>query len=759
MTSSDLRIYRVASLTLANAMLFQEIISQREDHVRPLRKTIESLDILGEFNRQWKYIENNIDFAPIFRVAREILLALPSSPETDKALRRLAESAIKISRNRAALRHDLMGRIFHRLLADAKFFGAFYTKIPAATLLLKLAISENNWAAVKWTDPDSIGQLRIADLACGTGTLLKAAMAAVVDRHIEEAISSGERAHPDKVHRNLVENGLWGFDVLSSAVHLAASAIAMHDPRVTVRNMHLYALPLGGSSRRLGSIDFAKGKTLHVQKTLIGASIGPEEAITKKKMTTRLPSLHICTMNPPFTRSVYGNLLFGGVSEAERGELQERLREVLDESELEANITSGLGSVFVAIADSMMAEDGVLALVLPKAVLTGVTWAPTRLIFQKYHLQYVICSHEPNNWNFSESTKLSEALLVLAKGEIDESIPTKFINLWSQPKSSVEALAVVREVQRKTPADLTATTGTCEIRTNGKKFGELAKLSLRELGSVSWALPVAFAQTDLCRAAYYLSQGQIFLPRLGRVGTLKTVKLSSVTTLGPDGRDIYDGFSLTNTPTSYPAFWGYDAEMLSQLTQTSNQYLNPLTEPLPGRHLRDANLLWGRSGTLMLPKELRLTTSRVVGVVLPAPALSNVWWPTRWLSEDAVQRTAMERRLALWFNSTLGLFTMLMQRQETEGAWVKFPKAWYEPLRILDLNSLDRSQIDALDDLWTQIQNRDLLPFPQMSSDETRKIIDDAFSKILGIPALDQLRILLSREPIISMKPLEAAVQ
>lgn len=141
--NDDLRIYRVASLTLANAMLFQEVISQREP-VKTLRETIESKDIVGEFNVQWKHIESKIDFIPIFKVAREILLALPSSPETDKALRRLAESAIKISRNRAALRHDLMGRIFHKLLADAKFFGAFYTKIPAATLLLKLAINEND---------------------------------------------------------------------------------------------------------------------------------------------------------------------------------------------------------------------------------------------------------------------------------------------------------------------------------------------------------------------------------------------------------------------------------------------------------------------------------------------------------------------------------------------------------------------------------------------------------------------------------------
>jgi hypothetical protein len=753
--NDDLRVYRVASLTLVNAMLFQEVISQRE-RIKTLRETIESKDIVGEFNLQWKYIESKIDFIPIFKVAREILLALPSSPETDKALRRLAESAIKISRNRAALRHDLMGRIFHRLLADAKFFGAFYTKIPAATLLLKLAINENNWG-IDWTDPDSIGQLCIADLACGTGTLLKAAMAAIVDKHIDESISSGLVARPDEVHRNLVENSLWGFDVLSSAVHLAASAIAMHDPRITVKRMHIYALPLGGKSqkmRALGSIDFASAKTLHVQKTLIGASIGPEEATSKKKVGMSLPSLHLCTMNPPFTRSVYGNLLFGGVGEAERGDLQERLREVLDESKLEANITAGLGSAFVAIADRMMTKNGVLALVLPKAVLNGSAWAPTRSLFRRYHLQYVICSHEPKNWNFSESTSLSEVLLILAKKRRDESSLTKYINLWSQPKTSVEALAVVREAHRKIAADLSATTGVCEIRTDGKKFGEMTQLSFHGHSQMSWALPASFAQTDLCRVAYFLSQGKLLLPGLGHIGNLKMVQLSDVATLGPDGRDIYDGFSLTSSSTPYPAFWGYNAEELSKLTQVSNQYLNPLTKPLPGRHLRDANLLWSRSGTLMLPKELRLTTSRVAGVVLPTSALSNVWWPTRWTSDNPQLRTLMEQRLALWFNSTLGLFTMLMQGQETEGAWMKFPKAWYERLQILDLNSLTKSQSAALDKLWVTVKSQDLLPFPQMSGDQTRKLIDDTFSHMLGIPSLDQLRTMLSREPFISMRPI-----
>ena len=536
MTKEDLRIYRIASLTIINAMLFQELLSQKVA-VKTLRQTIESLDIVEEFNSVWRHIEKEVDFVPIFKVAREILLALPASPETDKALRRLAATAIKISRNRAALRHDLMGRIYHRLLADAKFYGAYYTKIPAATLLLKLAVSENDWGT-DWTKTESIGELNIADLACGTGTLLKATMAAIIDRHIEETTESDANAQPDVVHKNLIENSIWGFDVLSSAIHLAAAAIAMHDPRVTVQGMHLYALPLGGGAPpRLGSIEFATSKTLHVQTTLIGASIGPEEATTQKRKPLALPTLHLCTMNPPFTRSVYGNLLFGSVGEAEREELQRRLRVVRDEAKLEANITAGLGSIFVAIADRMMSEDGALALVLPKAVLAGKAWEPTRAIFKRYHLQYVVCSHEPKNWNFSESTKLSEVLLVLARRQGNESSVTRFVNLWQQPKSSVEALAVFRAIQRGTPASLTAPTGTCELRTNGKKFGELVQISLHKHRKVPWTLPVSFAQTDLCRVAYRLSRGEIFQPGVGQVGHIKMVKLSKVATLGPDGRD------------------------------------------------------------------------------------------------------------------------------------------------------------------------------------------------------------------------------
>ena len=38
--------------------------------------------------------------------------------------------------------HDLSGRLFHTLLTDAKFTGAYYTSVPAATLSVPVGISQ-----------------------------------------------------------------------------------------------------------------------------------------------------------------------------------------------------------------------------------------------------------------------------------------------------------------------------------------------------------------------------------------------------------------------------------------------------------------------------------------------------------------------------------------------------------------------------------------------------------------------------------------
>ena len=53
---------------------------------------------------------------------------------------------------------------------------------------------------------------------------------------------------------------------------------------------------------------------------------------------------------------------------------------------------------------------------LPATVCTGPSWEQTRsLIERDFTLDVVIASHDPLRWNFSDSTDLSEALLIATR--------------------------------------------------------------------------------------------------------------------------------------------------------------------------------------------------------------------------------------------------------------------------------------------------------------------------------------------------------
>ena len=87
-------------------------------------------------------------------------------------------------------------------------------------------------------------------------------------------------------------------------------------------------------------------------------------------VTATLPELDLAIMNPPFTRSVGGNLLFGSLPRGERTQLQRELSRRL--RSMQASSTAGLGAAFVAAASPKLRPgEGRLALVLPVTVCTG----------------------------------------------------------------------------------------------------------------------------------------------------------------------------------------------------------------------------------------------------------------------------------------------------------------------------------------------------------------------------------------------------
>ena len=166
--------------------------------------------------------------------------------------------------------HDLSGRLFHTLLTDAKFTGAYYTSVPAATLLARLVF--HDWPPhVDWTDHEFPASLDVADLACGTGTLLMAVAAEVERWHT--AAGGGNAA---ELHKAMVEQALHGYDVQLSAVHFAATSLAMLNPDIQFDRMNLYVMPPGaeGSNISLGSLDFLGAGEAAVQFALSVKDMG-----------------------------------------------------------------------------------------------------------------------------------------------------------------------------------------------------------------------------------------------------------------------------------------------------------------------------------------------------------------------------------------------------------------------------------------------------------------------------------------------------
>jgi hypothetical protein len=755
----------ISGLVITNAMIFQEILADSDARIWPLNKIESEADVIGNFVKHWKTIVEDINYYPIFHIARQLLVNLASGQDLD-AFQSLIDAAKAIVRNKAALRHDLMGRVYHRLLGDAKYLGTYYTSIPAATLLLRLALNADDWE-IDWADLDSLQSFRLADFACGTGTLLMTAADALANNYISEAVAVNKDIELGQLHKVLVESVIYGYDVLVSAIHLTAATLAMRTPNVVFEKMNLISMSLGGRKHKLGSLEFFRDAQMTAFSDIFGAVSQGERVTGSNEVTVQVPSppkLDLCVMNPPFTRSVGGNLLFGSSPPAEREAMQRDLKKLIRALDVPASATAGLGAIFVALGDKYLKLGGRIALVLPKALISGAAWSKTRdLLRDKYQVEILIVSQDPTQWNFSESTSLSEVLLIARKvreakyeSEAAKTKPAEGVvvalNLWRNPQTSFEVLPIAQALLCQNQSDVAIGQGTTSLRVGTKKMGEAVSFAWDDLRNrESWMLPCAFAQTELIRATYHLLDGKLRLPGSGQTAAINLTLLKKLGELGPDRRDVYDGFELTEEKTAYAAFWGHDAESVQTLSQPVTHHLNALSQARKGRSLRKAEQLWPRAGRLLIAERMRLNTQGVFAIRLPQPVLANVWWSFTPIHEI---NKAAEKVLTLWLNSTLGLLILFANRDETEGAWVDFKKPSLYALPVLDVLHLTPTKTANLASVYDQLCNVPLHPFPNMADDSVRVQIDKALAQTLELPDFSVLRELLAQEPVVCLKKL-----
>ena len=755
--SDRAKALRIGCLVLFNALAFHLRLAEKHDDVAGVTEAWRD-GIPGLF-RVWRYICDNIDYVPVFDLAATILDILIDAP-TDWHAPVLDPLLKAIDDTRRLEGHDLSGRLFHTLLTDAKFTGAYYTSVPAATLLTRLVF--HNWpAGVDWSDHEFPASLNVADIACGTGTLLMAVAAEAERRHTE----AGGR-NVAALHKAMVEQALHGYDVQLSAVHFAATSLAMLNPDIQFDRMNLYVMPLGadGDDVSLGSLDFLGETQAAVQFALSPDSMGAggrtirdagrvhgggPAGVQQEELAT-LPDLDLAIMNPPFTRSVFGNLLFGSLPAAERRQLRQELSRRL-KSRL-GSATAGLGAAFVAAASPKLRPgEGRLALVLPATVCTGPSWQQTRsLIERDFALDMVIVSHDPQRWNFSDSTDLSEALLIATRSSANSHADderTIFVNLWQNPDGVLDAHRTAQAIAETTPANL-EDPGTALLTVDGQHVGELLSVPSSKIFSRQWA-GVQFARADLTRSALrLLYDGEVWVPGESAIAQIPFCPLAELGEIGPDVRDLWDGFDRTDAITAYPMIENHDTDQRRWVATEPDKYLVPLVEPRPGRNLKSIQTLWPKAGRLLLGARFWLNTVRVVAMRSDRNVLASMWWPIR------VDDEASEKALALWLNSSVGLLALLATRNTTRGAWVQMKKADLVGMPVPNLRALTPQQLQALSQLFDDVAEEEFERLPAMADCAARRRLDDGLAEILGLPDLDGLRRLLASEPVVTNRRL-----
>ncbi len=747
------KLVSTAGLLLVDAMVFHEIIAAFHKDVPMLSMLMASTNLKKELEKSWQYITKNINYEPVLEIALNILMNMPASHAFDRELRDLVNLAYDIASSKVLLRHDLFGRIYHRLLLGnlIKYYATYYTSIPAARLLARLLVNLPSDLDVGNVPPTYNKEpLRIVDFACGSGTLLSAVYKEIDARHRIES----EKLRIDELHRYLIEEGIWGFDVLHHAVHLAATALFLHNP-IPVQGSKLFALRLGkvGKEGYLGSVDFLSSSVLAQDMILPGGVAWGQDAVSISKKEAKgieLPSSHICIMNPPFTRSVGGNLLFGSLPKKERAELQKSLNILLKEKGLSGIGQAGLGAVFVFLADKYLEENGRMGLVLPRTVLSGVSWRKVReMLLDKYHVEYVITSYETKNqWNFSENTDLSEVLLVARKKGDDKNDYTFFVNLWKKPCNELEAIYLGSQLKQLYGSGSlydveNSNASPYHLKLHGKKIGEVYSAMLE---GDNFGVYNIFSQMELNRTVLLLRKGIVYLHDQGVVGGVKLTTLSKLKAeIGPDVRQIHAAFKISNNIRSiYKAFWGYDSNVINTISQKPNAYLEP-------KRAEQARNLWKKRGRLLIVERAWLSTYTVLAVYVDEPVLSNVWWPIK-LGEDTA------KILAVWMNSTFGFLLLSSIAEVTRGPWVKFKKDHLWNMPVLDINKLKKKTKDSLLNLYDKnvdgkkLSELKFKALPQEFADpSTRKIIDEEICRILGLKIkLDSLYEMLSKEPMLT---------
>ena len=700
----------LAAIVLSNAALLHHRLRSEPAiaEVTSIEHALEHSDQTLELLRDaWESVLS-VRYSPVFAVAGEILRAV-EAPLLDRPLRKIAKNAVIVADELASLRFEHFGPQYHRLLAAAKFDGAIYTNNVAALLLARLALTADRH---HWPDSAALSKLRVLDPACGTGTLLLASMHTIRER-FEQA--SGDAEDPDALQLGLVQDVHHGLDISAHCVHIAASNLALGNQLVDYSRLNLFAMPHGP---REG--DTAAAGSLELLADAATASEAPSSASLGEQFD-------LVITNPPVARNDPRNRQYDASS---RRLVQRREAEIAnlvrarDPHAFKAIDQGNPRTFFSPLADKLLKKsEGVLAEVLPTTSLTGASGIQERrFLADRFQIETVVTSHDPQRMNFSENSTVQESLIV-ARRPGPEWQPTRFVSIAHMPRDAHEAVVLSDRINRREALG---------------HWGSEHAWPWSRIHSGDWGA-AQFYDGALADAVYELNS--LVGARLVPAGDLCYVEPSADRV-----RDTFTPTPVDDAPWTYPMLWEHAPE--EQVTMTAGPDMT--AAPRPERDDFAKNNLIKNASRLLIANRLYTSRTCVSACYAGQPLLGYAWTPVIPVSPNP----PFEKALCAWWNSTPGVLTLLHARARR----LAYPHYALDSLRALLVPDPSRVDIGPLVEVFDKAYSRALQPWPQMHDCDTRATLDYAAAQVLRVDsrAIADWRQRIACEPTVTGKPAHA---
>lgn len=760
---------RMAMAILTNALLFEESVTHGPGALSSVRTRDELRALPGGMNKhvvidEWKKILA-VNYWAIFDIAERILSVLPAQ-NARAIIERLAATADELIEDRLLRSHDLTGAVFQRLIVDRKFLAAYYTEPSSAALLVGLAVvSTRTPANGSWSDPEGVKDLRLADFACGTGTILSAAYQRISQLH-EAAGGDAEKLHP-----SMMASALFGCDVLPAAAHLTASMLATAHPTVTFNQSSVIAVEYGRQSSgriALGSLDLLSEQQAFDAIGLTGALdvVAGGEAVggagpSRRDVRVTLPheSFDLILMNPPFTRDTghegkkigVPNPMFAAFesSGAEQSAMVKAMEKLLRGTSYHGN--AGEASAFLVLADRKLKDGGTLALVMPLSLMSGEAWEKSRQLLRESYGDLIfvsIAGARDDALSFSADTGMGECL-VIGRKTGQKSERATFVVLDARPDSPITGATAAAQVLQSITGGLRkledGPVGGTPIYFGNDRIGYALDAPLPPQGAWNVA---RISDPALAQAAYQLAEsGLVWLPGMTR-SNAPQVTISTVAQIGKIGpyhmdinADTASGgvrgpFEIRDLkPKAVPTYrvlWHHDAdrERCLEFEGDSEGIMRKWKDAAEEASIRQrVDQIANTASHCHFNRDLRFNSQSTAMQFTAKRTIGGRSWPSISLAS-----ADEERVLTLWGNCTLGLLLHWWHANKPQAGRGSIGITALQTLPVLEVTALSKEALAQAVSIFEDLKDRPLRPVNEIANDPVRAELDERLCRdVLGM--------------------------